>query len=65
MTREQFLQAVNHYIDAHQISAREFSVQATGDAGFVSRLRNGRANITMSTMEKVIAFMGKHKVAAE
>ena len=60
MTREQFLEAINRYIDTHQISAREFSRQATGDAGFVSRLRHG-ANITLKTMEKVMGFMAKHK----
>lgn len=62
MNREQFLRAVNDYIAAHDMSAREFSVQATGDAGFVSRLRQGKANITLKTMDKVMDFMNKASV---
>lgn len=62
MNREQFLKAVNAYIEAHAMSAREFSVQATGDAGFVSRLRQGKANITLKTMDKVMDFMNKASI---
>ena len=63
MTRDDFLKDVDRYIASHDISAREFSVQATGDAGFVSRLRNG-ANITLKTMEKVRDFMNKQRSVA-
>jgi hypothetical protein len=65
MNREQFLKAVNDYIEAHDMSAREFSVLATRDSGFVSRLRQGKANITMKTMDRVIEFMGKTRQAAD
>lgn len=64
MTREQFLTEINQYIEAHNLSAREFSKAATGDTGFVSRLRNGKANITWATMERVQDFMRKNKKRA-
>lgn len=65
MNREQFLATINAYIEAHNISAREFSRQATGDSGLVSRLRNGKANVTWATMDKIMKFMEENsKISA-
>ena len=57
MTRDQLLKAIDRYIEREGISARKFSVEATGDSGFVSRLRNGKANITLKTMERIVEFI--------
>ena len=65
MTREELLQEIDRYLQAREMSAREFSVQATGDSGLVSRLRHNKANITWRTERRLLDYINKHKVAAE
>jgi len=65
MTRDELLKKIERYLAAHEISARAFSVQSTGDSGFVSRLRAGKANVTWRTIERITEYMNKHRIAAE
>lgn len=65
MTRDELLNEIDRYLATHEISAREFSRQATGDSGLVSRLRSGKANVTWRTIERIKSYMNQHRIAAE
>jgi hypothetical protein len=65
MTRNDLLKEIDRYLATHEISAREFSRQATGDSGLVSRLRADKANVTWRTIERIKDYMSQHRIAAE
>ena len=54
--REQILKDIDAFVARKGISARTLSVLATGDSGFISRLRSGK-NVTLDKLERVQQYM--------
>lgn len=48
---------IEAFRDRHHLSDHEFSRQATGDRGFVSRLRRGHAGVKLQTQARIDAYL--------
>ena len=57
---EDFRLECESFLEAHDMAARDFGLQAVNDTGFMTRLRGGRSP-TLNTIERVRAFMSAHR----
>lgn len=60
MDRKEFVSEIRAFLLRTGMSGRRFSVEATGDAGFWSRLWKG-GDIRISTIERVQNYMRNYR----
>lgn len=56
MTHQEFMQDIEQFLDAHQMSASRFGLLALNDRDFVFRMRRG-SDVRISTIDRVREFM--------
>ena len=56
MTHQEFMQDIEQFLDAHQMSPSRFGLLALNDRDFVFRMRRG-SDVRISTIDRVREFM--------